>query len=229
MMNEKARGIKVGSGIFLVLTVLVSVYFLGGYAYADGEVEIEASGTSGKPGEQLELNVVISVVSGSVSDLTVRIVDLPAELVLVQRSSEVSRILEGEERTVSIPIGTSTETPPGRYRVTYEVEYLDEHGNQKTSSGHAFVEVRVKKKDTSSEGCCGASAAAGPSDLWALDTIRRIRDNHLQGSAIGDFLVDFYYSRFSPLALSLYSHVPVTRTLARVSLLTVASLLERSG
>ena len=137
--------------VFLIATLLL--FIAPEFAYA-ASVDISAEGTSGKPGDTVSLNVTIKVSSDSISNIVIRIDSLPVELSQIQKSVELSTIQSGEERTASLPIGTSTQTPPGKYKVLYVVTYTDETNTQVSKSGEAFV--TVTSKPSGGSGCSSA-------------------------------------------------------------------------
>lgn len=138
---------------YVLLSLALLMFFVPSIAYA-ASVDISAIGTSGKPGDTVSIEVTMKVSTGSISNVVVRVDSLPVELSQIQKTVELSTILSGEERTASLPIGTSTQTPPGRYKVQFTVTYTDETNTQVSKSGEAFVTVQ---SNSSSGACCGSA------------------------------------------------------------------------
>ena len=174
-------------------------------AYAD----ISGQGTSASAGEAVKLRVTVKA-KQDITDVKVTISELAPELVLIQRSAEVSLIQSGEERVISIPLGTSTETPEGKYRISYYVTFHDGTGKE-WATGEQEAFVRVEEED---EGCFIATAAYGTDTAQELDILREFRDKVLLPDSLGIKFVFFYY-RTSPPIAEFISRQDVLRTMVR--------------
>jgi hypothetical protein len=160
---------------------------------------ISAQGTTAKPGEQLSLDIKVEA-KADITNVKATVTRLPQEVVLIQKSGEIGAIQKGEWRTISIPIGTSAQSPEGKYKVTYIVE-LTSGGNRYSDTGEAFVTITK-----SSSGCFIATAAYGSPLTKEVDILRRFRDRVLMPNIFGARIVSFYYKTSPPVAEFITEH-----------------------
>jgi hypothetical protein len=187
----------------LVLSVFLAFYAVPVKVNAQGLEQyatVKVEGTSAEAGEQVNLKVTVDA-KADIRNVKATITSLAPQLVLIQKTGEVDLIQKGEMRVINIPIGTSKETPEGRYKVTYQVEFSGPNSSKYTTQGDAFVTVK-----SPSEGCFIATAVYGTDAADQINILRELRDKVLLSSDVGTGFVHFYYQVSPPVAAFISRH-----------------------
>ena len=186
-------------------------------AQSNNAFDIVVDTVSVDQGDQADVRVNISA-KRDISDVVVSITELPPQLVLIQKTAQIDSIQSGEVRVLVIPIGTSQQTPEGRYNVTYQTSFTSQ-GQPYVVDGELFVNVgdystgpesssasSPASSSASGEGCFIATAAYGTEQARQIDILREFRDKVLLSGRPGTNFVNFYYRSSPPFAAFISHH-----------------------
>lgn len=201
----KASIISVLGTAFLSSVSMISPFSKSNLLLAQPNVTIEVSSATVKVGREATLSFYIAP-KVNISNIIASIVSLPQQLVLIQQTAQIDLIQNGESRILTIPVGSSAQTPAGSYKVLWEVTF-DYDNNRYRSTGEVFINLDTSDSgDSSSGGCFIATAAYGSSQSTQIDILRDFRDAALLPSKIGRRFVKSYYKNSPPIAAYLTQH-----------------------
>jgi hypothetical protein len=209
----KASIISILGTTFFSSVSMISPFSKSKLLLAQPNVAIEVSSATVKVGRQATLSFYIAP-KVNISNIIASIVSLPQQLVLIQQTAQIDLIQNGESRILTIPVGSSAQTPAGSYRVLWEVTFVY-NGDGYIATGEVFINLSTSDSgDSSSGGCFIATAAYGSSQTAQIEILRDVRDTALLPSKIGQRLVKSYYKNSPPIAAYLTQHETM-RTVVR--------------
>jgi hypothetical protein len=180
---------------------------------AEPNVNIEVTSSKVKVGTSSTLSFYIAP-KVNISNVVASITSLPQQLVLIQQNAQIDLIQDGESRILTIPVGSSAQTPAGSYKVLWEVTFNYSNTSYK-ATGDVFINFdTTDTRDNSSDGCFIATAAYGSSQSTQIDILRDFRDVVLLSNNLGNNFVKFYYKKSPPIAAYLTQY-EVARTIVR--------------